>query len=397
VVEFIPRPTTVLEEGLRNLAAGLGGGLASSLSNIPTLLQQRREMQAENEFAKQMGIDLGQITNPQQRKIAISAGMKDLAEKQDYENIRNTFGKQFADVWAASPTGAKTALEKLAVDQLIRQQPIESLFGKEALPEEETIEAEERMIPQPILPGKEKKTKTASGEEYEFPEISFPGDFSGKEKVAYHNTLRKENVPIYTENITKNHALKDIDAHLKVMEDLNPEIPELAAKLVVDKEGNIRPTALRLGAVPESIQRFAKTVNDFLSDARNFFGARVTNFDIVQFKSRLPGLLNSKKGRAEIIEQMQILNKLERNYRDSLTKVYRHYGNGNITPEQADEIAEQMTIKEEERLRERLLHIGEETELPGGMILMRDPEGKALHVPPEDVEKLLELGATVAG
>ena len=53
------------------------------------------------------------------------------------------------------------------------------------------------------------------------------------------------------------------------------------------------------------IQQYIKTLNDFISQAKNFFGARVTNFDLQSFKSRLPSLLNTEEGRRAIIEQMR--------------------------------------------------------------------------------------------
>jgi len=169
-----------------------------------------------------------------------------------------------------------------------------------------------------------------------------------------------DNKPIFKENIDKGRALKDTGQHLDILEDLNDKIPEGASRLLINKDGNINATALRFKAVPKEVERFAKTINDFLSSAKDMFGARVTNYDVSQFKSRLPNLLNSKEGRREIIQQMKILNKIEQNYRNSLKSVYQHYGMDNIPQEEAERLAEKISRNEEEALRDQLMGIGKE-------------------------------------
>ena len=57
-------------------------------------------------------------------------------------------------------------------------------------------------------------------------------------------------------------------------------------------------------------QEFVKIVNDFLSGAKETFGARVTNFEVNRFLRRLPSLLNTEEGRRRVLRQMEIINQL---------------------------------------------------------------------------------------
>ncbi|MGE5706048.1 MAG: hypothetical protein ACM3XP_04945, partial [Nitrososphaerales archaeon] len=115
---------------------------------------------------------------------------------------------------------------------------------------------------------------------------------------------------------------------------------------------------------------------------------------------------NSEEGRALIIERMKTQTQADKIYFDALKEVYRHYGQGKITPEDAESIAEQISDSRIEGIRERASQIDEEIEnltgeqprninqnVPKGMVILLDPNGNPLHVPQEEVERLLTLGA----
>lgn len=79
------------------------------------------------------------------------------------------------------------------------------------------------------------------------------------------------------------------------------------------------------GATPET-QEFVKIVNDFLSGAKDTFGARVTNFEVSRYLSRLPSLLNSTEGRTAVLRQMRLLNQINNKYSESLRDVIEEHG-----------------------------------------------------------------------
>src|SRR2546427_9866565 len=50
-------------------------------------------------------------------------------EKQNYDQIQNTFGKQFADIWKAAPIGGRTELLRQGIEAKLRGHNIEDLLS----------------------------------------------------------------------------------------------------------------------------------------------------------------------------------------------------------------------------------------------------------------------------
>lgn len=354
MVQILPRPESKGEMFAKMISGGLAGG-AQGAEILRNAFRERGERKA---LSEEFGDIFGKIHSPDVRRqllggelerksMAEKLNAQSIAEKEDYEKIKKAYGEEFADVWLASGQGERTALTNAALRQASRRLPIGGLFG----------EQEEQEAPRTVRKG---TARLPSGETIDLPEIPEPENLTPSEKVKYKSSLRADNKKLHKENIDKSKGLKDTAQHLDILDNLNEKIPEGVSRLLIDKEGNIRPTALKLKLVPKEVERFSKTVNDFLTSAKDIFGSRVTNYDIAQFKSRLPSLLNSKEGRKEIIHQMKILNQIEQNYRNALKQIYSHYGLDGIPEEQAEALADQMTQAEEERLRSQLLTIGEE-------------------------------------
>lgn len=307
----------------------------------------------------------------------LSASSK--AEEQNYNKIKQAFGEQFADVWKASPTGARTALETAAIQQGLRKLPIGGLFGEEAEVSQD-MEMEEELGERPLKKKvKSLSIKTPSGEDFQLPKISVPESMTPSETVKYQSSLRKENSPIFTEAKEKRKGLKREKDRFSILNNLNKKMPDGIGRAFINKEGNIRPFAQILKLVPPEAERFVKTINDFITNAKDVFGARVTNYDLQSFKSRLPTLINSSEGRKQIIRQMEVFNEMEQNYYDTLDKVYKHYGLGNISQEEAESIAEQMVTAKEEQLRAELESIDQP-----------DFEMESMPDPRENVGRIIE-------
>lgn len=375
----------------------LGQGLSTLPDALSQLMQRHREKKgrlAESEALTRAGFNVpGEVRNPRIREALLSEQQKEKqtageyeADATNYETIKDAFGQKFADVWKASPTGARTELLRAGIDANLRGMDIKKIFG----------ESSEEMA-------KPKLEK----EKIEFPEYRL--DIEGKtpkETVAYQKELRGFNDPVYREAITKAKSLGKQEQSFKDLEKLSPKIPQGFARAFYDKQGNIRPLAQVLKFVPKEAEEYVKIINDFTTQAKDSYGSRVTNFDLQQFMKRLPTLANSEEGRALIIERMKTQTQADKIYFDALKEVYRHYGQGKITPEDAESIAEQISDSRIEGIRERASQIDEEIEnltgeqprninqnVPKGMVILLDPNGNPLHVPQEEVERLLTLGA----
>lgn len=300
------------------------------------------------------GLLQGQDRSQERKKMEFESGLrqKELTEKNrmeelslpDYETVKSQFGETFAKLYKIAPTGGKTELLRTGLDSLLRGQNVNDLLGGIESPED----VNESQIP------------IKQDGKFEFPKLKPPSNLTPAGREKHETEIRKANSPIYKENSNKARATKGIEQRLDILEKLNEKLPEGLARLAINSDGNISPIALKAKLVPPEFERYAKTVNDFLDTAKDTFGSRVTNYDIQVFKARLPGLLNSKEGRKQITQQMKILNKIESNYRNSLKKIYNHYGLGKISEEQAEEMAERMTADEEEILRAQLDLIGNE-------------------------------------
>lgn len=390
----------IIDQNRPNFASALLGGLTESSPNAFDALLERKSAQKrlrqENDALEKQDINLSGIQDPNIRRSLLQGELDRKAKAEEfefdtknYDTIKDAFGEKFANIWKASPTGGRTELLRAGIDAKLRGNDVQGLFDQ--LPDQ--------LIPQTSSGiNSKKEMKDIFGKAFDYPELEIPEGITPKERVAYEKDLRSMNSPLLRSADEKIKSLKGEKDHLKILRELSPKIKEGISRLFVNKDGEISPLAQRLKLVPKDTQRFQKTVNDFIKDAKGIFGSRVTNFDLQAFKSRLPTLLNTKEGREEIIQQMDILNEIESNYVKALQNVYRNYGLGKITEEQASTIAEEMVADREQELRDRLQNIGNEpsnNQLPPGIVLMLNPQGVPLYVPQSDVEKVLSLGGKI--
>lgn len=156
-------------------------------------------------------------------------------------------------------------------------------------------------------------------------------------------------------------------------------------------------------------QLYQKTVNDFISRAKEFFGARVTNFDLERFMARLPTLGNTPEGRAAILKEMSYAQELMNVEHKALQDVLEEYGPRNIDIPDAERIARKRTEKERERIDkeignlEKVLGHDEKTQIdqykknaPEGHLLMKTPKGQFKYFPKKNAKLLQEKGYSPA-
>lgn len=171
--------------------------------------------------------------------------------------------------------------------------------------------------------------KAIEAEQPEWPDLPPPSNLTPAEKVKWENGNQKENNKLLHEAVKKNEGQQHIGLLLNRANQLNDseKIPEGIARLVINPfSGEPYAVAQLLGLVNKETQDFVKTINDFLTGAKDTFGARVTNFDVQAFKARLPTLLNTTEGRRLIIKQMQLLHDLDVIHNKGMEDGLKHYG-----------------------------------------------------------------------
>lgn len=267
-----------------------------------------------------------------------------LEDKQNYEIVKNNFGKDIADLWSVSDQGARTELVKKALEYKQRGMDISELFQKE-------------------MPVEEAQAK--------FPKDEYSFDFSGltpKEKLDQKNLLRKDNLPIFQEAQKQMRNSEIEQFRLNQLKSLSDVMPEgIGEKLF----SGINPLLTGEIIIPEfaspEAQAYSKIINDFTTAAKDSYGARVTNFDLQQFMKRLPMLSNTREGRDLIFDYMKKVKEIDTRRNKALIDVYNKYKLNGISQEDAeravdDMLANDRLIQDAQQINEKIQAFSEPKE-----------------------------------
>lgn len=266
-----------------------------------------------------------------------------LEDKQNYEIVKNNFGKDIADLWSVSDQGARTELVKTALMYKQRGMDISELFQKE-------------------MPSEEAQAKLPK-DEYAF-------NFSGltpKEKLDQKNLLRKDNLPIFQEAQKQMRSSEIEQFRLNQLKSLSDVMPEgIGEKLISGINPLTGDIIIPEFASPET-QAYSKIINDFTTAAKDSYGARVTNFDLQQFMKRLPMLSNTKEGRDLIFDYMKKVKEIDIRRNKALIDVYNQYKLNGISQEDAeravdDMLANDKLIQDAQQINEKIQALPERRE-----------------------------------
>jgi len=324
-----------LQEALRPLGQ-YGQQIYQQRAPIEQMRAQERE---QGILAKAMqgqpvtADEFGQISPESQLKyLQIN---KDRENKDKLKNllIKRDMDPDEAELWANSTAGGQTELMKHMLEMQER-----------GLTDEEG----------PFAP----KSKTAlqeSDEEesgFKWPQIQKEKGRKPAETYRREDKREQTNIPIYNEANAALQSLKKEGLSLSRLDQLNKtdKLPSGVGRWNVDYEkGEVKVPAL----ATDETQLFAKTVNDFTTQAKDSYGARVTNFELDRFLKRLPTLANTTGGRDLILSQMKIINELNQLEAESLKATYDHYGVGKINAQEARQYADKYKKEKEKDLLER--------------------------------------------
>lgn len=322
---FIPENTSFGTQ----IARGLGGGLGQGFSQA---VQQKQKNRSQMEILRE------KASLDRQTQIEKLRGQSE-AEKENYKKIEKAFGKEFAEVWLASPTGARTALEAAAIQQGSRKLPVSGLFGKEENKEEKQQDTGYQLNTEGMSP---------------------------KDIVSYKSALRKENTPLYTETKEKQKSYNELNRDVKILRGINKRknLPEGFGKLLINPEtGAPYELVTAVKNMHPDVQQWVKTIARQATQAQGAFPGRVTNFDLTQYMRQFPSLFNTYEGREIILDQMDLVNQANKLMTDAIDKVYAKYKLSGITPEDAQSMAEEMVKDKIAAIDEKLFSLGQEGEL----------------------------------
>ncbi len=235
-----------------------------------------------------------------------------------------------------------------------------------------------------------------------WPQIPSPPKMTPSEEVKWGNQNQKENNKLLAETRAKTNSTRGIGIRLNRLAQLSDKVPDGAGRLVINPEtGEPYPTAQIVGLVNKETQDYVKTLNDFLIDAKGYFGSRVTNFDVQAFKSRLPSLLNTADGRRLILKQMQLMNDLEDLHGVTLEDGLKSYGR-KASYSDILSVVDNKVVGREKEIVQKINDLDTASDYMdrmaknpgkfGNTVLMQDPQGTFKAMPKEKVNQATSRG-----
>ena len=321
-------------------------------------------------------------------------------ERQKTNLINAGWPEYAAEMYLDAPPGVKQTMERehaelsgrgirKPIDQQIPPDSNASTPTNAPQPSEGAIPNEPQISPDITI---------NPAQEWPVPEL--PRNMTNSERIKWENENEKTNTKKLDEVEKKKKAYRDNGILIRSMTKVNEsnKLPSGIGKaLIINPEtGDIRPTAQLLEQMNPETELYIKNLKQFLKGAKEFFGSRVTNFDVSSFMAQLPTLLNSEQGRRIILKQMEQVNELESIHTNELDKAIKHYGRDasylNISKIVDNKIAE----KESQLLGkiDRVVEASQELERMSknpdkfrGSVLMETPEGKFKAVRKDLVDK----------
>lgn len=325
----------------------------------------------------------------------VKKGMLSVEDRERQKgNLLNAGWPDYAaEIYLDAPPGVKSTMErehKELVDRKIRS-PL-----SEATSSDNSTAASE-------LPGQESSTSPIpeSTTEKEWPDLPKPPDMTNAERIKWENNNEKDNNKELKLTTDKKKVYRANDNLINSMTQVNDGkyLPDNISKmLIIDPEtGDIRPTAQLLKLQNPQTELYVKNLKQWLKGAKEFFGARVTNFDVTSFMAQLPSLLNSEQGRRLILKQMKYVNDLESVHNNTLNEGLKNYGRNANYSQILSETDKKVASSEEELMGKINNLVGaskdiqlmaENPEKFKGMVLMQTPKGEFRSVPKDKVESL---------
>lgn len=377
-------------------------GLESSTISPTKRLETQRSL---NEMRKQI-TERDKSLNSQVKK-----GMKTEEERQSelQRLVNDGYPEEEAQIYVDSPPSVKASLE--------RNHRMEKARGIRKTPNQKESPAvqDQQLAPTPeaelVEGGPEAPTtpqQKAPDQEETWPEIPPPSNMTHEEKIKWGNNNEKSNIKELKEVEKKKKAYRDNGILISSLTKGNEskKLPAGLGKLVViDPEtGDIRPSAQLAGQINPETELYIKNLKQFLKGAKDFFGARVTNFDVSSFMQQLPSLLNSEQGRRVILKQMQLVNDLESVHANELDEGIKHYGRKANYIDISRTVDEKVATKEKSLLNkiDNVVDASKELEKMSknpdkfrGSVLMQTDKGEWKAVKKELVEKYETKGWSV--
>lgn len=357
MVQIIPRaesPSDRFAKAFANLGQ-------SAAKEIPQAFLQRNE---DRSLEQLIGKDLSNIRDPHMRQQFVNMALQREneaaklqesfeADSKNYESIKKAFGEEFADVWLAMGQGERTALVNDALDAMRRGEGINDIFSQM---DSENLEG----FDQTKIRSRNENTLEA------LPDFTKrPRGFDRKEWAKeMHEWAKSNNETLKNSRERLRGNKRDVLGTKKLVKiNQSHQLPEGLERWIINpKTGEIYGLAQLAQKAPTAAQEWVKEIARFGNRAKDAYGSRVTNFDLMQYMKQFPSLLNTFEGRQNILRMMEINYELDSLYDKAVQSIIDRKGAGKIPPDEVDRIAREMIKDREEKLFEDYLNVESQNE-----------------------------------
>lgn len=306
-------------------------------------IQQQPPMQLQ---ARQLPHEQQQAAIQQATSIAQNPAFRKLYEQQQGAQAlqQQQLMKQLAPQQQRQPTGEQQAILQAQAQEAQRGEPTLKQQIEQVRNQKRALAAANLPVNQAIalhqqLESKEKELRREAREERK--EKLEERKLSTKEQAE----VNKETLPTYEKVNDIAKAARESDMRLDRIERLldkgnvqdNVLIRSLDAASHNKYFGEIAGV-IKTIVTNRDTQEFEKLSKDFLRDAKQFFGNRVTQGEVFTFLQTVPSLSQTNDGKKRVIRNMRIFNegaKLRKQAMDSIIKE-----NGNRRPPNLDSLIE---------------------------------------------------------
>jgi hypothetical protein len=330
------------------LGTGLGGGFAQGIQNLAQ--RKIQGLQQRSQFADLRGAGmneqaanfLSRFTPEQQIKLIQGQDISSLFEPTEQSQALPNFA-QALQTEEQQPAYQPANPQELVQQVMQKAAPV----AKAKTPFKSKQQAlQESKSKQDQLKQTHAEQKESAKESLNFyrnaHDMSEAADASDKRLSRMEKLIQKGNLPYNaTYRLWKN-----------LSEGVGGEVPILggAFKAVSKLVGGIG-SAIQRGVTATDTEEFEKLTADFLTDAKKFFGNRLTDNDVNLFLERVPKLSLTDEGKKKVINNMRSFNKAAKLKWDATKQIIKE--NGGKRPANLE-------ILVEERIGDQLNRIAED-------------------------------------
>jgi chemotaxis protein histidine kinase CheA len=298
----------------------LGAGLGQTQP-----YQQQAQFQAQPQVQQQPQSMAQQIQLPHERQqaaiqqatsIAQNPAFRKLQEQQQGAQAlqQQQLMKQLAPQVQRQPTGEQQAILQAQAQEAQRAEPtlkqqIEQVRNQKRALAVANLPVNQAIALHQQLENKEKELRREAREERK--EALEERKLSAVEQ----RYVDKETLPVYKEINDKAKASKDSNIRLGRMEHLinRGQLSNTAFYNGIKALGKIPGIGGYIESIAESFlspdtQEFEKLSTDFIKDAKQFFGNRITQQEVAMFLKTVPNLSQTNAGKHRVIRNMRIFN-----------------------------------------------------------------------------------------